>query len=146
MVVVPAQLVQRLAGLAGVGELYRFLLMTGLSASITLIIPIILREIVGLDEKIAVGLALVVAAAVNFITVRNYVFRSDGAILPQLIRFALSSLVFRGSEYLAFLLLHTFADMFYVLALGIVLVVSFVLKFLFYRVFVFGAAEFNRHG
>ena len=141
MAVGKTQFIRMLATLASEGVLHRFFLMSGLSAGITFGSPIILHELAGFEEKDAVGLALVAAFVVNFLVARSYVFRSSGAMLPQLVRFASSSLAFRGGEYLAFLLLHSYAGMFYVFAVGIVLAISFVLKFLFYRVFVFGTTR-----
>ena len=141
MIVVKTQFIRRLVTLASEGVVHRYFYLSGLSAGITFGAPIILHELAGFEEKDAVGLALVAAFIVNFLVARSYVFRSNGAMLPQLVRFASSSLVFRGGEYLAFLLLHSYLGMFYVLAVGIVLAISFVLKFLFYRVFVFGTTR-----
>ena len=141
MIVVKTQFIQRLATLASEGVVHRYFLLSGLSAGITFGAPIILHELARFEEKDAVGLALVVAFVVNFLVARSYVFRSNVAMLPQLVRFGLSSLAFRGGEYLAFLFLHSYVGMFYVLAVGIVLAISFVLKFIFYRMFVFKIAH-----
>jgi putative flippase GtrA len=121
------------------GEVNRFLAVTVVSAGVTLGAPVLLHELVGMGEEIAVAVALFTAFCLNFFMARIYVFRSGGAVVPQLVRFAGASLAFRLAEYLAFLALHLWLDLFYVLAVAVVLVVSFVLKFLFYRVFVFGA-------
>ena len=115
----------------------RYLLMTGLSAGITLGLPILLHEGFDVNEEIAVSLALGTSFLINFVTIRVFVFRSIGAPRTELLRFGLTSAGFRIVEYLLFLCLHTLLDLFYVLALGIVLVVSLALKFYCYRVLVF---------
>ena len=119
------------------GQAVRYLLMTGLSALVTLGIPALLHEVFDVGEELSVAISLVIAFCVNFLTTRLYVFTSDGRVGPQLVRFALVSAGFRLGEYIAFLILHTWLGLMYLVALALVLIVSIVLKFFAYRQFVF---------
>lgn len=112
-------------------------MMTGMSFCMTMGIPVLLHEVFGVYEENAALIALITAFCINFFTARTFVFQSREAMLPQLLRFFLTSLMFRGGEYLTFLAVHRYLEMYYLLALFSVLLVSFVLKFLFYKVFVF---------
>lgn len=118
-------------------ELARYALATLVSAAITLGVPVALHEGLGIDERIAVAIALAMAFVVNFITTRRYVFKSAGNARAELQRFTAVSLAFRLGEYGLFLLLFALGIVYYI-AQAIVLVLSFVLKFLTYRGFVYG--------
>ncbi len=104
-------------------------------------LPVLLHEWLGIAERVAVAIALATAFVVNFVVARSYVYRAGGAFGPQVLRFAAASAGFRIAEYLAFLILHAVFGLFYVLALGVVLVVSFGVKFVFYRSYVFAPVE-----
>lgn len=132
------------AGRTGFHQGFRYFLMTGFSATLTLGLPILLHEGAGIAERLSVGLSLATAFVVNFVTIRYVVFRSLGDPVAELIRFAMTSLGFRVGEYVMFLLLHSIVGVFYVLALGIVLFASFVLKFLCYRFLVFTPGRTGR--
>lgn len=119
-----------------VAELARFVLATLLSAAITLGVPIALHEALGIDERLAVAAALAIAFVVNFFTTRVFVFRSSGRARTELRRFLGVSLAFRLGEYGLFLLLFSFGLVYY-LAQVIVLLLSFVLKFLTFKGFVY---------
>ncbi|GAA0467178.1 hypothetical protein GCM10009096_04900 [Parasphingorhabdus litoris] len=114
-------------------QIQKFVIVSATSATITLGIPIFLHEIFGVQEKIAVLVAFVVAYMVNFLSLRRVVFSSAGTVRGDFLKFALSSLAFRTSEYLAFLLLHEMLNMTYILALLIVLTTATFLKFFWYR-------------
>jgi putative flippase GtrA len=118
-------------------EAFRFLQATVISAGCSLLLPIALHEGFGVPQRIAVAVGLLLVFALNFVTTRLYVFRSRGAPGGEMFRFALVSLAFRGGEYLAFLLLNVLFGMQYVLALMLVLGVSWCSKFLTYRQFVY---------
>jgi putative flippase GtrA len=120
-----------------VWEFLRYVAATGLSAAITLGIPILLHEQFGVEERLAVGIALAVAFIVNFITTRLFVFKSSGNASSELKRFVGVSVAFRLGEYALFLLLFAFGIVYYIAQL-IVLIISFVAKFLTYRGFVYG--------
>ncbi len=111
-----------------------FTLNLGLSA--------LLHEVVRAPEELAFAVALVVVFAVNFLACRYLIFDAAGGNLyRQLVAFALSSLVFRGLEYVAFLLLHSVAGVHYLVAIAAVLGISMIGKFLFYRGAVFVADD-----
>lgn len=120
-----------------VWEFVRYVAATGLSAVITLGVPILLHEQFGVEERLAVGIALAIAFVVNFVTTRLFVFKSSGNARSELKRFIGVSLAFRLGEYGLFLLLFSLGIVYY-LAQLIVLIISFVLKFLTYRGFVYG--------
>ena len=120
-----------------IGEVSRFTQLAVFSAAINLGLPVLLHEWMGMAQRAAVAVALTTAFGVNFLVARSYVFKAGGVFGPQLLRFAAVSADFRIAEYVAFLTLHTFFGLYYLFALGAVLVVSFGLKFVFYRTYVF---------
>lgn len=131
----------RLARVIPFGEVSRYTQLAVFSAALNLGLPVLLHEWIGLSERVAVALSLTTAFVVNFAVARGYVFRAGGPMGPQVLRFAAASAGFRVAEYAGFLLLHTILGLHYVLALGAVLVVSFGVKFVFYRAFVFAPVE-----
>lgn len=122
-------------------QVIRFLLMTLLSAGLTLALPILFHEAFGAPKELAVALALATAFVVNFFTVRIVVFRSVGNPASEFIRYTLTNAAFRIGEYFLFILLHAISEMYYILVLGVVLGLSFILKFVLYRFLVFNTPE-----
>lgn len=107
-----------------------FVLVVGLTAGF--------HELAGFGEESAYLSALIVAFCVNFLGARHYVYRAAHApIGGQLLRFLASSLGFRAAEFAGFLLLHSIAGIQYLVVVGMIMIVSFVLKYLFFRAFVF---------
>ena len=133
--------VARLARVIPFGEVSRYTQLAFASAGVTLGGPVLLHEWVGMTEPAAVAIALASAFVMNFFGARSYVFKANGFFTPQLLRFAAASAGFRIAEYVVFLVLHTVFGLFYVLALGVVLVVSTATKFVFYRTYVFTTTE-----
>ncbi len=125
-----------MSGPGRMAELVRFGMLSVASAVVTLGLPILLHEQFGTDPRVAVAVAYLCAFAGNFVVMRFFVFRHSGNAAASLGRFAVSSLVFRGAEYAAFLLLFR-AGMVYYLAQFIVVGVSFGVKFLTMRHIVF---------
>lgn len=115
----------------------RYIGMTAVSGVLSLGIPFVLRECFHIDPKIAVAVGLAVAFFVNFATVKFYVFRHKGRIVDELPRYAVASLAFRLGEYVFFLLLDAVVGLHYMIALTIVLLISFCLKFLTLKLIVF---------
>lgn len=116
----------------------RFILATGLSVSANLGGTAFLHEVVGLSEEVAFGIMVVLVFFLNFFMMRHYVCcSSDGSLQRQFLFFLLSSLTFRGLEYLSFLLLHSVIGIQYLIAITGILGISFFCKFFFYRSFVF---------
>jgi putative flippase GtrA len=129
----------RWSGVRGIaGQLMRFGAASGLSAIITLGLPIALHERFQLDQRIAVGISQATVLLMNFVTLRLFVFRSRRRAREDVFRYAASAVVFRGLEYASFLLLFELVGVFYVTALVITLCASTVAKFIWYR-FLFGA-------
>jgi len=115
------------------GQVVRFGVMTGMSASVTIGLPIILHELFGVTPQHAAAVAFLIAFLLNFVSLRRLVFRSSHGAGRDLLTFIASSLVFRGIEYVAFLLLTTVAHIHYVIALMGVLTLSTLAKFVWYR-------------
>lgn len=114
-------------------QVRKFAIVSATSASITLGIPIFLHEILGVDEKIAVLAAFVIAYLVNFLSLRRLVFDSAGSMRADFLKFAGSTLAFRTTEYLLFLLLHEIFGIVYIIALLVILTGSTFAKFFWYR-------------
>ncbi len=117
-------------------ELVRYSLLSLASALISLGLPVLLHERLGADPRLGVAIGFAVVFVFNFVLLRRYVFRHRGSASASLGRFAATSLVFRGAEYLAFLLLYQ-AGVLYWIAQAIVIGVSFVVKFVAMRHIVF---------
>ncbi|MFC1572480.1 GtrA family protein [Candidatus Eisenbacteria bacterium] len=117
---------------------FRFCVLTVISFSINLGLTALLHEVFAIDERVSFAIALVVVFVVNFLMQRYYVYRAaGGSARRQLVLYLLSSLGFRGSEYLAFLLVHSVLGVHYLISVVGVLGVSFMAKFFFYGTVVF---------
>ena len=122
---------------ATTGQLLRFGMATGLSAIISLGMPVFLHELLHVEQKVAVAISQATVLLMNFITLRLFVFRGKGSIRGDLMRYFGSAAMFRGLEYLSFLALFELAGLFYLTALVITLIASTMIKFVWYR-FIFG--------
>ena len=111
----------------------RFITMSGTSALLTMGLPILLHELGGVPPEAAVAIAFACVFLVNFFMLRSFVFASKRSIVADFLNFGLSSIAFRGAEYVAFLILHSLLGLYYVLALGLTLVTFTIVKFLWYR-------------
>jgi putative flippase GtrA len=129
--------IQGLSARIGVGVLIRYLLLTGLSIFLVFSVTFVSHELLGLSENVAVAIALFVAFVVNFSTAKFIVFRSSGCWKKQALKFLVVSVSFRASEYLGFYILFNVFQIHYILALGIVLMLSLVFKFITYKYWVF---------
>jgi putative flippase GtrA len=123
----------------------RYLIATFLSVCITIGLPIILVEFGSLGASKATALALSLALAVNFLSMKLFVYRNDGSWQAQAVRFLIAASLFRLGEYAGFLALYGILDLFYVLALGVTVGLSFVAKFFTYHLFVFSARPQDKH-
>lgn len=115
------------------GQLMRFGLATGLSAIVSLGLPVMLHELLHVEQKVAVAISQASVLLVNFVTLRMFVFRSSGSVRDDVFRYAASTVAFRALEYLSFLILFELAGLFYVTALVITLCTSTLIKFIWYR-------------
>jgi putative flippase GtrA len=96
------------------------------------------HEIIGAPEEKAYAIALVVAFIVNFLAMRYYVYDGRrGNAIAQLSLCLASSLAFRGMEYGAFLVVHTWLKTPYALAIVAIQLCSWLVKFFYYRGIVF---------
>ena len=123
------------------GEMVRYLMAGGFSAILSLTLPVVLKDGLGLHAELAVAISLTGVFAINFIAIRLFVFRSDGDKLPQLVRFVATSVLMRGTEYVSFLGLYNFLGMHYWIALFLVLTASSTCKFVVHRKYVFIATR-----
>ena len=114
-----------------------FILASGIGFAINVGLTAFLHEILGIPPGIAFAAALACAYAVNFFNNRKWVFASDAATVPQVVRFLSVSLVFRLLEYLVFLILYSTLGMHYLLAVLISLFSFYFLKFFVYKELVF---------
>ena len=119
------------------GQLFRFAMSTGVSAAITVGFPVLLHELLGIQQTIAVAISQSSALLVNFLMIRVFVFRSRRAAPRDLAYYVGSAAAFRGLEYLGFLALFELAHLYYLVALLITLGTSTLIKFVWYR-FLFG--------
>jgi len=116
----------------------RFGAVGGIGFGLNLAATVTLHEVVGVPEELAFAVAQVVIFFFSFVSARHFIFEgSAGDPKRQLIKFALSSVGFRGAEYVGFLVLHTFLEIPYVVAVVAVLGSSFLVKFFFYGTVVF---------
>lgn len=118
------------------GEIFRYGLATALSATVTLGLPVLLHQVMGVPARIAVGIAFAAAFVLNFISTRSFVFKSSGQPRDELVRYVIASAGFRLAEYLAFLALYAFGLVYYVAQI-IVVVASLFLKFATFKRFVY---------
>ena len=125
-------------------QLVRFGAATGLSAVVSLGLPVFLHEAMHVDQKLAVGISQATVLLLNFITVRVFVFRGKGSVSRDILRYLGSAAVFRALEYASFLLLLELAGLYYLTALVVTLLTSTLIKFLWYRfLFAGGAAHIS---
>lgn len=110
--------------------LLSFLLVLGITAAG--------HELAGLPAEVSYLVALVAAFVVNYLGARWYVYRSFHVpIGKQATLFLGSTLAFRGGEFVGFMVLNNVLGVYYLLTVGLVMVASFVVKFLFFGRFVF---------
>lgn len=116
-----------------IGQIARFGVSTGFSATLSFGLPIMLHELLGVSETVAVAIGFATAYVGNIMLLRNYVFRSKGDWRNQTIRYMLSNGAFRLAEYGAFLFLFEHLGLDYRLSVFAVLAVFAVIKFFVYR-------------
>lgn len=118
--------------------LLRFAVGGALSIGVSLGVTALLHEVFAVSEPIAAAVGLGCTVVVNFIFLRYVVFvGADTTLLRQLALFLGSSGIFRLFEYGAFLVLHLWLGIGYLIALPGVRVLSFFIKFVVYDRIVF---------
>jgi len=114
----------------------RFGVLSATSAVISFGLTVALHELGGVAEEIAYAIALCTVFVTNFLGCRFFVYPGNHRpLFRQFGEFLLSSLGFRGAEWVSFVLLIHLMP--YQLALVVVQAASFVAKFFFYRSRVF---------
>lgn len=120
-------------------SLLRYVAITLLSAAVNFGVAIALADGLGTSEELAYGVALITVFAMNYLFMRYYIFAGpQRGAAGQFVIYTASAVGFRTSEYLAFLVLHTWLGMHYLLAMLLILGGSFIAKFLYYGRVVFG--------
>ena len=116
----------------------RYCLITALSFGINVGLTTFLHEVVGMAEEGAFACSLAVVLFMNFLFMRYYVYHGRaGKARSQLLMFLGSSLGFRGLEYVSFLVIHSLLGVNYQVAIVAILVPSFLVKYIYYKTFVF---------
>lgn len=118
----------------------RYLLFGALAFIANVGLTALLHEVIHLSEETAFAISLIVMFNINFILARYMIFQDEaqsGNIVKQIAKYIFSALTFRTSEYLAFLLIHTLLGIRYIISLIVILGISFVAKFFYYRAVVF---------
>ncbi len=120
------------------GRLARFLGVSAVGFVLNLGITVFLHEFLGATEELAFALALLTVFSYNFAACRYFIFRATSSDpRRQLLKYALSSAVFRLVEYAAFVLVHTILGVQYLVAAVLILATSFFSKYFFYGNVVF---------
>jgi len=111
----------------------RFLALSAFSFLFNLLLVSILHETFRLPEEAAYAISLVTVFFLNFLALRYLIYgKTQAPWRNQLTAFFLSSIGFRGLEYLAFVTLVTWAQWFYLYAIVLISAVSILAKYLFY--------------
>ncbi len=112
----------------------RFVLISGLSFVVNLGVTIVLHEVCGAPEEMAFAIALITVFFMNFFAMRHYIYSgTKGSLGQQFVVYAGSALGFRGLEYVAFIVVHSWLGLDYrVTVIGIIATAA-VIKFLYYR-------------
>lgn len=114
-------------------QLLRFGLSSGLSATLSFLLPIALHEAGRVPERLAVAIGFVLAYLFNFAMLRMFVFRSRNSLGTDALRYLPLNGVFRLVEYGGFLFLEGALSLGYIASMFTVLTISTVLKFFGYR-------------
>ena len=118
-------------------QTFRYLTTTIQSAAITLGLPWVLHDFGNVTEKKAVAIAFLCAFFINFFILKYWVFRSKNQTSSQLLTFAITSALFRGAEYLAFILLLHFLQINYLVSIFLILCISLICKFMVQKHMIF---------
>ena len=116
----------------------RYLFVTGLSFVTNLGLTVLLTEVVNLPEELSFAVALMVVFLLNFFFMRYYIYTGcEGSAKRQFAMYIFSAIGFRGTEYVAFLMIHTWLGVQYAVAITGIQVWSSIVKFFYYGGLVF---------
>ncbi len=108
-------------------------------------LTVLLHEVCQAPEEMAFGVALVVVFLVNFFAMRHYIYEGKaGHAVGQFAVYTGSAISFRVTEYLSFLLLHSWLRFDYRLVLVTITSSSAVVKFCYYRLVFEGTSNNKR--
>ena len=110
----------------------KYLYVGASSYLIVAIITTTLHEVLGVMESNSFATALVVVFVINFFVLRNYVFKSESNTSSAAIKFFISSLFFRGFEYILFIIILDLG-VYYMTSLTVSMVVSVISKYFVYK-------------
>lgn len=115
-------------------KIFRFGIMTAFSAGVNMGGSIALKELAGFSPEQAFAIALITVFVLNFYLLRYFVFYGrNQKISKQVMKYTIFAICFRGTEYIGFLIIFKLIVFDYKLAILIILVVSLVMKFIFYN-------------
>ena len=118
--------------------LIRFVVMAIAGFSINFGLTVLLHEKAGWPEQASFACGLIVVFVFNFVVFQRFVFKAAGGDKrQQLKRFFWTSVIFRSSEYVAFLIVIEQFEVDYRFAVIGILGLSMLSKFVIYRLFVF---------
>ena len=127
---------------ARTGTPARFVLLGAISFTTNLCVTAGLHELAGVSPDLSFAVGLVTVFALNFAAMRWWVFPGSGRpMVRQLAGFALMSVVFRGSEFLVFLLLRHLGGMYYLFAAVGTLGSSMIVKYFVYGSWLFASSR-----
>lgn len=116
----------------------RYVLVTCLSFVTNVGMTILLTEVLTLSEEVSFAIALITVFIMNFLFMRYYIYVSrEGSAKRQFMMYMLSAIGFRGLEYISFLMIHTWLDVQYVVAIIEIQGCSSLVKFFYYKIAVF---------
>ncbi|MBB54792.1 MAG: hypothetical protein CMF67_10515 [Magnetovibrio sp.] len=126
------------SSLASRKQLSSFGLVGVLGLGANLVVTAFVSEAINVAVELAYLMGYVSALVIGFVLCRYFVFKTTNYTPgAQLTAFVISSTIFRGLEYGASLFLHVVLGVNYLLAIVIVAVGGFFLKFAFYRSHIF---------
>ena len=119
-------------------DFLRYLFVTGLSFITNLGLTVFLTEALTLPAEVSFAIALITVFVMNFLFMRYYIYvNQEGSATHQFIMYTFSAIGFRGLEYIAFLILHSWLGIQYAVAIIEIQICSSLFKFFYYKVVVF---------
>ena len=108
-----------------------------ISIGVNFIVTGCLHELLNMPARIAYAFGLATTIVINFIFIRSVIFQSHNNFSRQFFIFLFSSFVFRGLEWLVFVVIETIADLPYWGVMFFIHAVSAFIKFCYYKIFLF---------
>ncbi len=110
----------------------------GLIFCTNLAVTALCHEFIGVPVNLAYICGFITTMFVSFLLCRHVIFdAASGDVKYQFLIFFFSSIFFRGFEYLSVVALHSMFQTHYLVALASIQIISFIIKFFYYRGMVF---------